>query len=225
MQTFWRFANVSEQGAECLNKLVNGNQQGGIVRETARKRKHSKVATDERLASSRLIRTDSDTPRKRPRNTSSDMTPAIEQDASTSGEHLPHSARFQAGNRLENTGNFNRSPDASAGATASSLVTGTYEDMQSATVQDASTSGEGPPPGTDTPTAFECPICLDTSFRQDQIKRLRCSHVFHQSCIDKWLYNNRSCPLCRALYRRLRAHRNRRHNRNRRPRRNRRLLL
>ncbi|GBM97280.1 hypothetical protein AVEN_128811-1 [Araneus ventricosus] len=197
---------------------------GGIVRESARKRKHSKVATDERLASSGLIRTDSDTPRKRPRNTSSDITPAIEQDASTSGQHLPNT-RFQAGNRLENTGNLDRYPEASAGTPASSVVTGTDEDTQSATVQDASTSGEGQPPGTDIPTAFECPICLDTSFRQDQIKRLRCSHVFHQSCIDKWLYNNRSCPLCRAPYRRLRAHRNRRHNRNRRPRRNRRLLL
>ncbi|GBM10141.1 hypothetical protein AVEN_90140-1 [Araneus ventricosus] len=114
------------------------------------------------------------------------------------------------------SGNRNRSLDASVGTTASSVLTGTDEDAQSAIVQDASTSGEGQPPGTDTPTELECPICLGTSSRQDQIKRLRCSHEFHQSCIDLWLNNNRNCPLCRARYRRL--PRKKRPNAKRRPR-------
>ncbi|GBM97288.1 hypothetical protein AVEN_128818-1 [Araneus ventricosus] len=116
--------------------------------------------------------------------TDQDTQFAFVQNASTSGEHLPPSIRFQVGNRIENTGNRNRSPDASAETTASSVLTGTDQDTQSAIVQDASTIGEGQPPGTDTPTAFSCPICQDISFRRDHIKRLRFSHVFHQSCID-----------------------------------------
>ncbi|GBM47725.1 hypothetical protein AVEN_59570-1 [Araneus ventricosus] len=122
------------------------------------------------------------------------------------------------GNRMGNIENRNRCADGSAGTTAPSVVTGTDQDSQSAIVHDASTSGEGQPPSTDNATTFSCPICLCASFRQDQIKRLRCSHVFHQSCIDIWLRNNRNCPLCRAPYRRLRPHRNKRRIRKRRPR-------
>ncbi|GBM39702.1 hypothetical protein AVEN_47509-1 [Araneus ventricosus] len=139
------------------------------------------------------------------------------------GSHMGNTGNHMGntGNHMGNTGNSNRSPDASAETTAPSVVTGTDQYSQSAIVQDAGTSGEGQPPSTDNATEFACPICLGTSFRQDQIKRLRCSHVFHQSCIDMWLNNNGNCPLCRAPYRSIRPHRNRRHNRNRRPRGNR----
>ncbi|GBM76609.1 hypothetical protein AVEN_54876-1 [Araneus ventricosus] len=127
-------------------------------------------------------------------------------------------------NRIGNTENRNLSLDSSAETRAFSVVTGSDQNSQSAIVEDASTSGEGQPPSTDTPTEFVCPICLGASFRQDQTKRLRCSHVFHQSCIDMWLNNSRSCPLCRAPYRRVRVHRKRRPNRNRRLRANRRTV-
>ena len=42
-----------------------------------------------------------------------------------------------------------------------------------------------------------CSICHDTIQQQSICRRLnRCQHVFHQSCIDQWLNNNQTCPLC-----------------------------
>ena len=43
----------------------------------------------------------------------------------------------------------------------------------------------------------ECSICAD-KYKEGEYKReLCCSHVFHKKCIDKWLQNNNSCPMCR----------------------------
>ncbi len=41
-----------------------------------------------------------------------------------------------------------------------------------------------------------CSICLDniTFFN----KTLQCKHEFHKSCIDGWLKNNTTCPMCRS---------------------------
>jgi len=42
-----------------------------------------------------------------------------------------------------------------------------------------------------------CPICLDT-FKEGLYKRvLECDHVFHKKCIDPWIKNEHSCPVCR----------------------------
>ncbi|GBL75951.1 hypothetical protein AVEN_61310-1 [Araneus ventricosus] len=69
-------------------------------------------------------------------------------------------------------------------------------------------------PDADTPAAVACPICLGAATRQGQVKRLLCSHEFHQSCVDKWLNRSRNCPLCRTPIPRRRM---RRPHRNRRP--------
>ncbi|CAK9167182.1 unnamed protein product [Ilex paraguariensis] len=44
----------------------------------------------------------------------------------------------------------------------------------------------------------ECSVCL-TEFKPDaKINHLSCGHVFHKSCLEKWLkYWNVTCPLCR----------------------------
>ena len=48
----------------------------------------------------------------------------------------------------------------------------------------------------DTPAAeFECPICQD--FNRDT-KTTICNHTFCQSCLDKWLISNHTCPMCRT---------------------------
>uniref|UniRef100_A0A5B7ANW4 Putative E3 ubiquitin-protein ligase XERICO isoform X1 n=1 Tax=Davidia involucrata TaxID=16924 RepID=A0A5B7ANW4_DAVIN len=46
----------------------------------------------------------------------------------------------------------------------------------------------------------ECPVCL-TEFKPDaEINHLSCGHVFHESCLEKWLkYWKVTCPLCRTL--------------------------
>ncbi|CBZ54639.1 hypothetical protein NCLIV_050670 [Neospora caninum Liverpool] len=41
-----------------------------------------------------------------------------------------------------------------------------------------------------------CCICLGEFADEEVIRELRCSHFFHQGCIDKWLLKNKQCPLC-----------------------------
>ena len=58
----------------------------------------------------------------------------------------------------------------------------------------------------------ECSICLEKLVRSQETennffeteinsnkekKIIQCLHVFHKKCIDTWLENNNSCPLCR----------------------------
>ncbi|TKY56294.1 RING-H2 finger protein ATL11 [Spatholobus suberectus] len=47
--------------------------------------------------------------------------------------------------------------------------------------------------------ALECAVCLN-EFRDDETLRLipKCCHVFHPDCIDAWLANHSTCPVCRA---------------------------
>ncbi|KAL2509517.1 RING-H2 finger protein ATL52 [Forsythia ovata] len=44
-----------------------------------------------------------------------------------------------------------------------------------------------------------CAVCL-TEFKEgDEVRVLsECSHIFHILCINQWLQNHHSCPLCRA---------------------------
>ncbi|XP_010694623.2 RING-H2 finger protein ATL11 [Beta vulgaris subsp. vulgaris] len=44
----------------------------------------------------------------------------------------------------------------------------------------------------------ECSVCL-SPFEADETLRLlpKCNHVFHLGCLDPWLKDHTSCPLCR----------------------------
>ncbi|CAH8386165.1 unnamed protein product [Eruca vesicaria subsp. sativa] len=46
---------------------------------------------------------------------------------------------------------------------------------------------------------LECAICLN-EFEDDETLRLlpKCDHVFHPNCIDAWLEDHVTCPVCRA---------------------------
>ncbi|KAK7258832.1 hypothetical protein RIF29_24420 [Crotalaria pallida] len=47
--------------------------------------------------------------------------------------------------------------------------------------------------------ALECAVCL-SEFEDSHTLRLipKCDHVFHPECIDEWLSNHTTCPVCRA---------------------------
>lgn len=43
----------------------------------------------------------------------------------------------------------------------------------------------------------ECCICLSSYDDGVELRQLPCGHHFHCSCIDKWLFINATCPLCK----------------------------
>jgi hypothetical protein len=42
-----------------------------------------------------------------------------------------------------------------------------------------------------------CGVCLESFEEDDEIRKMPCSHGFHESCIFKWLRVSRLCPHCR----------------------------
>ncbi|MFC1842998.1 RING finger domain-containing protein [Candidatus Dependentiae bacterium] len=44
-----------------------------------------------------------------------------------------------------------------------------------------------------------CTICLCEMENNRNIKELVCKHKFHENCIDKWIKQNRTCPICRRF--------------------------
>lgn len=46
----------------------------------------------------------------------------------------------------------------------------------------------------------QCPICLGEYVAGEILRKIPvCGHIFHVSCIDKWLASNRTCPVCRVI--------------------------
>ena len=46
-----------------------------------------------------------------------------------------------------------------------------------------------------------CSICFETSTDDEQVAELPiCGHQFHCLCLHRWLFRNRTCPLCRTAY-------------------------
>lgn len=42
-----------------------------------------------------------------------------------------------------------------------------------------------------------CVVCMSNYINREKLRRLPCNHDFHAKCIDRWLKNNRTCPVCR----------------------------
>lgn len=42
-----------------------------------------------------------------------------------------------------------------------------------------------------------CVICMDNFLLGETLKNLPCHHGFHARCIDVWLRENQTCPVCR----------------------------
>lgn len=42
-----------------------------------------------------------------------------------------------------------------------------------------------------------CAVCLGEVEEGEEIRELRCSHVFHQLCLERWIrFKHTTCPLC-----------------------------
>lgn len=44
-------------------------------------------------------------------------------------------------------------------------------------------------------------VCLEHVLRDQEIRELKCLHIFHKECLEKWyLKNHFNCPLCHRPY-------------------------
>uniref|UniRef100_A0A1A7WE43 Ring finger protein 150a n=1 Tax=Iconisemion striatum TaxID=60296 RepID=A0A1A7WE43_9TELE len=42
-----------------------------------------------------------------------------------------------------------------------------------------------------------CAVCIDGYKANDVVRILPCRHVFHKHCVDPWLQDHRTCPMCK----------------------------
>ncbi|KAK3100807.1 hypothetical protein FSP39_025526 [Pinctada imbricata] len=43
----------------------------------------------------------------------------------------------------------------------------------------------------------QCAICIEGYKIAEEIRILPCKHIFHRDCVDAWLVDQRSCPMCK----------------------------
>uniref|UniRef100_A0A7N4UZW5 Ring finger protein 149 n=2 Tax=Sarcophilus harrisii TaxID=9305 RepID=A0A7N4UZW5_SARHA len=45
--------------------------------------------------------------------------------------------------------------------------------------------------------AENCAVCIENYKPKDIVRILPCKHIFHRTCIDPWLLDHRTCPMCK----------------------------
>ncbi|XP_078236720.1 E3 ubiquitin-protein ligase RNF128 isoform X2 [Pogona vitticeps] len=48
------------------------------------------------------------------------------------------------------------------------------------------------------PDADNCAVCIEVYKPNDVVRILTCNHLFHKNCIDPWLLEHRTCPMCKC---------------------------
>uniref|UniRef100_A0A673GMZ1 RING finger protein 150 n=1 Tax=Sinocyclocheilus rhinocerous TaxID=307959 RepID=A0A673GMZ1_9TELE len=52
--------------------------------------------------------------------------------------------------------------------------------------------------GSETEWGFDnCAVCIEDYKPNDVVRILPCRHVFHKNCVDPWLQDHRTCPMCK----------------------------
>ena len=49
------------------------------------------------------------------------------------------------------------------------------------------------------PINNKCTICLEKFIKYDELRKIKCRHLFHIECIDKWIERRNACPLCNEV--------------------------
>ncbi|MEQ2222677.1 hypothetical protein ILYODFUR_028791, partial [Ilyodon furcidens] len=47
------------------------------------------------------------------------------------------------------------------------------------------------------PDFDNCAVCIECYKPNDVVRILPCRHVFHKHCVDPWLQDHRTCPMCK----------------------------
>ncbi|NXJ90834.1 RN128 ligase, partial [Corythaixoides concolor] len=48
------------------------------------------------------------------------------------------------------------------------------------------------------PDGDSCVVCLELYKPNEVVRILTCNHLFHKSCVDPWLLEHRTCPMCKC---------------------------
>lgn len=48
------------------------------------------------------------------------------------------------------------------------------------------------------PDGDSCAVCIEAYKANDVVRILTCNHFFHKNCIDPWLLEHRTCPMCKC---------------------------
>ncbi|KAM6323099.1 E3 ubiquitin-protein ligase RNF128 [Podargus strigoides] len=48
------------------------------------------------------------------------------------------------------------------------------------------------------PDGDTCVVCIEPYKPNEVVRILTCNHLFHKSCIDPWLLEHRTCPMCKC---------------------------
>lgn len=47
------------------------------------------------------------------------------------------------------------------------------------------------------PINDSCAICIEDFNNDDIVRKFGCSHIYHSECVDTWVIENNTCPICK----------------------------
>ena len=47
-------------------------------------------------------------------------------------------------------------------------------------------------------TESSCSICFEDFTKYQKFKKTACGHEYHSACLNKWLKDNKKCPICNS---------------------------